>query len=162
MCGDGSLRQAALEAGIPILLYEGGEALRFDDVAIQGALKGIIAVMQEIGMLPKRAKSKPTIDTFVARSSTWVRAQQGGILQTRAKLGDRVSKGQVLGMITDPFGEHEIDVLSSTSGIIIGSLNLPLVNEGEALFHIARFDDPASIDQALDQFSDEFEPEDLI
>lgn len=60
--------------------------------------------------------------------------------------------------ITDPFGENEVPVLATTSGIVIGRLNLPLVNEGEALFHLARFDSPTSIDAALESFSNEFAP----
>jgi len=155
---DGSLRQAALEAGIPMLLYEGGEALRFNEVAIRAGLRGVLSVMRAIGMLPASLRPKSHPETFVARSSTWIRAPEGGILQSKVSLGDRVTKRQVLGIITDPFGENEAKVLSSTSGIVIGRLKLPPVNEGEALFHIARFDNPASIDAALDLFSNGLDP----
>lgn len=156
---DGSLRQAALEANIPMLLYEGGEALRFNEVAIRAGLNGVVAVMRTIGMLPKGRPRKPYTDTFVARASTWVRTPEGGILHTKIALGDRVAKNQVLGVITDTFGENKVPVLASTAGIVIGRLDRPLVNEGEALFHIARFDDPTSIDAALDSFSSEFNPD---
>ena len=136
---DGSLRMAAMDHNIPILLYEAGEALRFDEVAIRGGVEGIIRVMRELNMLPRtRKKAPPT--PIVARSSNWVRAPQSGLFRARGHLGDRVMKDEtVLGMVSDPFGESEREIVAPFSGIIIGRLNLPLVNEGDAVYHIARF-----------------------
>ncbi len=37
---DGSLREAASNLGIPVLVYEGGEALRFDALAVKWARAG--------------------------------------------------------------------------------------------------------------------------
>ena len=45
---DGSLRQAVRDVGIPVLLYEAGEALRFDEVAIRTGVKGILSVMRTL------------------------------------------------------------------------------------------------------------------
>jgi predicted deacylase len=138
---DGSLREAASAAGIPILLYEAGEALRFDELSIRAGLSGIIEVMRALGMLPPSTKRrKKTAEPLVARSSAWVRAPQSGILRTTRPLGARVRKGDVLGMIADPFGEREARIEAASSGLVIGRLNLPLANEGDALYHIARFE----------------------
>jgi predicted deacylase len=136
---DGSLRMAAMDHEIPILLYEAGEALRFDEVAIRGGVEGIIRVMRELGMLP-RTRKKPPPAPVVARSSSWVRAPQSGLFRAWVKLGDRVSKDEtVLGVVSDPFGEEEHEIHAPFSGIVIGRLNLPLVNEGDAIYHVARF-----------------------
>jgi predicted deacylase len=124
---DGSLRQAALERGIPMLLYEAGEALRFDEVAIRAGVKGILAVMRTIGMLSARRSAKTSVEPLIARSSSWVRAPISGILRIRGSLGNKVEKQTVLGTIGDPFGERESEVCAPSSGIIIGRLNLPLV-----------------------------------
>jgi predicted deacylase len=156
---DGSLRQAVAEQGIPMLLYEGGEALRFSEVAIRIGLRGVVSVMRAIGMLPASRRRKSDFEPAVARSSTWVRAPEGGILRVNTSLGTRVFKGQIVGVIADLFGENEIKVLSPTRGIIISRLNQPLVNEGDALFHIASFDNPTSADAALKAFKAEFEPD---
>ena len=107
---DGSLRQAVMEKGIPMLMYEGGEALRFDEVAIQAGVKGVLAVMRAVGMLPERALKKPPIQPSIARSSTWVRAPVSGILHSNVRLGARISEGTKLGEIADPFGEEETEV----------------------------------------------------
>jgi uncharacterized protein len=136
---DGSLRSAAATRDVPILLYEAGEALRLDELSIRGGVEGIVRVMRLLGMLPAtRGKAAP--DPIVARSSSWVRAPQSGILRTYARLGERVHRDQsVLGAVADPFGEQEQEIRAPFSGIIIGRLNLPLVSEGDAIFHIARF-----------------------
>jgi predicted deacylase len=162
---DGSLRQIAAEHGIPILLYEAGEALRFNESAIRAGVKGIVAVMRAIGMLPASSRARPPSEPLVATASSWVRAGRSGILRITCPLGARVRKDEVIGIISDPFGQMELEVKSCCSGIIIGRTNLPLVNEGEALFNIARFEsarvaestveafqaDELPIDPALDQ-----------
>ena len=137
---DGSLREAAAENGIPMLLYEGGEALRFDEVPIRAGVRGIVNVMRALEMLPAADKQRrPHREPVVARSSSWVRAPISGILRRTAHLGSRVRKDQPIGVISDPFGGSEVVVLTPYSGVVIGCTHLPLANEGEALFHVARF-----------------------
>ena len=153
---DGSLREAAAEYGIPMLLYEAGEALRFDEVSIRAGVKGIINVMRTLGMLsPSRSKSKKQTEPMVARSSSWVRALDSGMLRTMVALGSRVKKDTLLGVISDPFGEEETNIVSTFNGIVIGRTNLPLVNEGDALFHIARFEHVIEAANKVDEFNEE-------
>jgi uncharacterized protein len=98
-------------------------------------------VLRELDMLPGRTRGAAPREQVVARSSTWVRANASGILRSRAALGDEISKGQLLGLISDPLGELESRVLSSADGVLIGRVSLPLVHEGDAIFHIARVED---------------------
>jgi len=157
---DGSLRESASEFGIPTLLYEAGEALRFDEVGIRAGVKGVVNVMRLLGMLPaSRAKAKTQTEPVVARSSSWVRAPGSGILRAMVPLGGRVKKATLLGIVADPFGEKEVEISSTFSGIVIGRTNLPLVNEGDALFHIARFEDIQEIEARVDEFHEEHSPE---
>lgn len=157
---DGSLREAAATHGIPMLLYEAGEALRFDEVSIRAGVKGIINVMRALEMLPpSRSKSTKIIEPMVARSSSWVRAPDSGILRAMVPLGSRVKKDTLLGMVADPFGEEETAVTSAYNGIVIGRSNLPLVNEGDALFHIARFERVIEAASKVDEFNEEHSPE---
>ena len=157
---DGSLRESASEYGIPMLLYEAGEALRFDEVSIRAGVKGIINVMRELEMLPpSRSTRKRQIEPVVARSSYWVRAPDSGILRAMIPLGARVKKNTLLGVVADPFGETEANVQAQYSGIVIGKTNLPLVNEGDALYHIARFEDIEEIEAKVDEFQEEHSPE---
>ncbi|MFO1352159.1 MAG: succinylglutamate desuccinylase/aspartoacylase family protein [Gammaproteobacteria bacterium] len=141
---EGSLRQVAMRRGIPYIVYEGGEALRFDESAISAGVKGVLATMRSLAMLPpaKPIRRQPVI----ARDSSWVRAPQSGIVRAAKALGARVAKDEVLAWVSDPFGEQEEAVRARFAGLIVGRINNPLVNEGEALFHIARLDQPASAD----------------
>lgn len=157
---DGSLREAAATYGIPMLLYEAGEALRFDEVSIRAGVKGIVNVMRTLEMLPQsRRKTNKQIEPMVARSSSWVRAPDSGMLRAMVALGSRVKKDTLLGVVSDPFGEDETNVTSSFNGIVIGRTNLPLVNEGDALFHIARFERVIEAANRVDEFNEEHSPE---
>lgn len=156
---DGSLRQAALEKGIPMLLFEGGEALRYEDNVIQSAVMGIFAVMQSIGMLPERVRrsAKRHKEVFIARSSYWVRAPQSGSLSIKKKCGKSVNAGDLLGEISDPYGRGKIAVYAPKTGIVIGMTLLPLVNNGDALFHIATFADADAVADRLEAFEERLE-----
>jgi len=134
---DGSLRQAAVDGGKPFLLYEAGEVLRFDEFSIRLGVAGILSVMRVLGMLRGRPY-KSRFQPFVAYSSTWIRAPQSGVLRVDCSLGSLVSKGDRLGRISDPMGEGEKEVTAPTEGVIISVLRLPLVNKGDAVFHLAR------------------------
>ncbi len=133
---DGSLRQAAAKQGIPVLLYEAGEALRFDADAIATGVSGVMRVMSALGMQTFDTLSSPLASVEI-RETKWVRASRSGILHSLVNLGDRVQKKQLLGRITDAFGEKSGKVDSSHAGIVIGYTKNPLVNQGDGIFHIA-------------------------
>lgn len=143
---DGSLRQAAQEVGCNMLLYEAGEALRFDESAIRIGVKGVLGVMRHIGMLSK-GKGVVGAEPVRAKSSHWLRAPIGGILRARKDLGARIAKDEILGQVSDPLGRVTKDIAARTSGIIIGRSYLPVVNRGDALFHVARVE---SLNEAED------------
>ena len=153
---EGSLREAAARLDIPVIVYEASEALRFDEFAIRAGVRGVVGVMRALGMLKdrKRTKRKP-VEPMLVRSSTWVRAQQSGILRRAVALGKLVIKGERLGAIADPFGGNEVEVLSPAVGIVIGGTNLPLVHEGDALFHIGRFEGTQVAAKAMDAFEND-------
>ncbi len=139
---DGSLRAEAAGLGIPMLLYEAGEALRFDEIAIRAGLAGVKNVMRELDMLPpSKRRSTPSREPFVARNSSWVRAPDSGMLRTVVTLGARVAVNDVLGHIDDPYSGARKTIRSKMNGVVIGRLELPLVHEGDAVYHIARFKD---------------------
>lgn len=135
---DGSLRQSAVESNTKILLYEAGQALRFDEISIRAGVRGVINVLNELGMLKRKIKRKK-VEPFIANNSTWIRAAASGIVNNVKALGDQVSKGDVLADIGNPFGDSLAKVTANKSGIIIGNQNIPLVQEGDAMFHIAYF-----------------------
>ena len=138
-----------------MLLYEAGEALRFDEFAVRAGIKGILAVIRSIGMLTSRAVKTSRIQPVVASSTSWVRATGSGILRTQIPLGGKITVNQKIGEIADPFDEHETAVNSTVAGIVIGRMNLPLVHKGDALFHVAGFDDSLAVSESLEDFKEE-------
>ncbi|MFL1454523.1 succinylglutamate desuccinylase/aspartoacylase family protein [Marinobacter sp. GN3S48] len=157
---EGSLRAYADSLDIPVVTYEGGEALRFDDVVIISGVKGVMRVMRELEMVPaKKTPKAPRKRSETAANSLWVRADIDGIMRPVAHLGQKVRKGQRLAMVADPFGETEVAVLSPVAGIVICVNNLPLVNEGEAIYHIARFDELGEAEKAMNYFRSTYETE---
>jgi len=152
----GTIREAASKLNIPWLVYEAGEALRFDEVSIRAGQRGILQVMRQIGMLPKRRTKKPYLPQ-VARKSYWIRTHQSGIYRSLVPMGALVNKGDLLGLIDDPYGCNEEQVIAPTSGIVIGRTNLPLVYEGDAICHIARFKHIEDAADSVESFQSEFE-----
>ncbi|ATG73544.1 deacylase [Zobellella denitrificans] len=153
---DGSLRAVAESRGIPVILYEAGEALRFDPLAIKAGTRGVLNVMRGLGML-KPVAGKAKVKPMIAKSSTWIRAEQDGLLHLKARLGDRVSKGQCLGTISAPLGADTCEVTAPRSGIVIGCLTMPLVNEGDAVCHLASFDEVKQAELSVERFVDELD-----
>lgn len=157
---DGSLRESASELGIPMLLYEAGEALRFDEISIRAGVRGILNVMRHLGMIANRKIRKSTSkEPYIAHSTAWIRAPGSGILRTLKSLGSRVKRNELLGLINDPVSNLEIEVISPFSGIIIGRSELPLVHEGEAVYHIARFEDAKEVAEQVGNFHDDILPD---
>lgn len=150
---DGSLRQAATDLRVKILVYEAGEALRFDEVGIRSGLRGVINVMRHLKMLPKR-QGKKTMKPFISYDSGWVRASGSGIVRFERELGDWVESGELLATILDPYGHELGTVESDNDGMVIGRLNLPLVQEGDGMFHIARFSKPHEVVERLEEMQD--------
>jgi len=153
---DGSLRGAVRDLNIPVLVYEGGEPLRFDEMSIRFGVRGIVSVMRTIGMLPALSRvskrAEQTHGPMMAKSTTWVRAPHSGLLRIYTPLGASVEKDELMGKISHPLGRHEVEVRASKAGIVIGQVNLPLVNEGDALFHIASYDPRQPEPPALEAF----------
>ncbi|GAA1436568.1 succinylglutamate desuccinylase/aspartoacylase family protein [Mycobacterium cookii] len=133
---DGSLRHAAREQGAKVLLYEGGENLRFDSYAVDAGVIGVRRVLAALGMTEPVVEpaAEPSLE---CRSSGWVRARRTGILHLDVALGQKVSDGERLGTLFDSFGKTLRAVYANRDGIVIGRTEAPLVNSGDAVVHIA-------------------------
>ena len=132
-----SFRKEAHKNNIPIIVYEGGEALRFDELAIEEGIKGTLRVLKHFKMIAKNPlkdikKRKPIYLT----KRRWIRAKIAGLFNSFVHNGDKVKKGQIIGDITDTYGETSVKVKATVSGYIIAINYFPIINRGEAIFHI--------------------------
>ncbi|MGK2905442.1 MAG: succinylglutamate desuccinylase/aspartoacylase family protein [Desulfuromonadales bacterium] len=157
---DGSLREAVADLGIPVLLYEAGEALYFNESAIRPGVRGVLNVMRAIGMLPADRKKQCQVP-LISRKTSWVRASRSGVFFKQATLGTLVRKGERLGLINDPLGDQEENICAPFTGVVIGQLTLPLVHEGDALINLAHVDDLSEAEDVLDDYTSTLTEEDF-
>lgn len=130
-----SFRKAAFKKKKHILVYETGESLRFDEFGINLGVQGTLRMMKHLGMI--KNAPEPESETQIFESSSWVRARYAGLFKPKIELGEMVEKRQLLGWITDPFGQENFKIISNRTGKIIGLNNNPIVHKGDALMHLA-------------------------
>lgn len=133
---EGSLRRSATNLGIRTLVYEAGEPLRFDQDAIRLGRDGVLRVLTALKMRhhkPKKEK-RPSV---VTDKTTWIRARKSGILRIETSLGKVVMAKQQLGSISDTFGDKAVRLVAPSAGVVIGHTNNPLVQQGDAVIHLA-------------------------
>lgn len=133
---DGSLREAGRRTGATVLLYEAGEAWRFDSHAIEVGVRGIRRVFGHLGITRGRRRTRTRPVTYLSDAS-WVRSPQSGVARLEADLGEWVEATQVLGVVSDAIGSTERKVKARKAGVVIGRNESPVVHRGDALLHVA-------------------------
>lgn len=132
---DKSFRKAAYKKGKQILVYETGESQRFDEHGIKLGIDGTLRLMKHLNMIDTAPEP---VETEMFNSSLWVRAKFAGLFHPKVNQGDKVQLRQVIGTITDPFGNESFKIISRQNGKVIGLNNNPVVHKGDAIFHIAK------------------------
>jgi hypothetical protein len=129
-----SLRQTAARQEKNIIVYEGGESVRFDHQAILEGINGTLRLMRHLKMIDWAPE--PREENRIIWSSSWVRAKTAGLFQPTIQCGELVQRHQLVGTITDPFGEFKENIKSPAMGYVVGLNNNPVVNAGDALLHL--------------------------
>ena len=154
---DGSLRAAAADRDVPVLTFEGGQPLRFDEEAIDVGLRGTLRVLRRLDMID-RAPDPSEEAPMVLNESRWLRAERAGLLELHCAPGDLVEAGQPLWSTNSPLGAERASVAAEEDGYVIGATTLPLVQPGQALLHVALPGDRRpSEDDPTDEEDDESE-----
>ena len=128
------LRTAANEAGIVAVTMELGESLRIQENQIVAGTYGVNSLLDKLEMYPRMfiwGDPKPAY-----YESVWLRVESGGILFSEMGLGDIVTKGDVLGIVTDPITNQSTELKSPVEGNIIGMAVNQVVIPGFAAYHI--------------------------
>ncbi len=159
---EGSMRMAAREKGIDVLVYEAGEALRFDETAIRLGVRGVLRVLHEMEMIPSDRGLKPIVTPALSTKSDWLRAPMGGVLRAYTTCGKVVAKGDVVAAVGDPLGDREVEVTTDFAGLVVGRTHLPVVNEGDALFHVAEIAKPQDAHGSIEKLGEGFEGDPLF
>jgi uncharacterized protein len=141
-----SLRQTTDKLKIPLIVYQAGEAMRFDESAIQLGLTGILNVMSYLDMINEyHFELSTNFNPVFSQDEDWLRASRGGVLHADIKLGQMIKKGQIIGRIVDPFSADIAQpVRAIDDGIVVGINNHPLISEGQSIFKVTSFIDNKS------------------
>jgi predicted deacylase len=129
-----SLRLTAAKKGKHIIVYEGGESMRLDREAIEEGVDGTLRLMKHLGMIDEAPA--PKAESKIIWSSSWVRAKNAGLFQSAIACGQLIEKDDLVGTLTDPFGEFKENIKAPATGYVVGLNNNPVVNAGDALAHI--------------------------
>lgn len=148
------LRQTTESLNIPLIVYQAGEAMRFDEDAIMMGVEGAKNLMRKVDILPKEDPTEE-INPVFSQDEDWIVAHRGGILHVQIELGQTVKQGERLGTISDPFsadiGEH---VKATVDGIIVGINTTPLIHEGLSIFKIASFIDVGRAEDVIESWEE--------
>ncbi len=131
-----SVREAMNKRGKKILLFEGGKTNSIDEQIVEEGLSGIQRVLTHLQMRSFKQEYHIDRKPIVIKSSKWLRAPNSGVFQSSVQNGDLVNIGTVLGIVSDPFGKIERKIKSTFEGFVFCINEAPLVNKGDALFHI--------------------------
>jgi predicted deacylase len=154
---DGSLRSTAESLDLDVLVFEGGEGLRFDEYSVRTGVAGILRVMHHMEMISNKGVPRLRAKPIRSHQSTWVRAPVGGLFRSFRDIGEQVGATEVLGVVSDPFGENEVEVVADEPGLLVGRAILPIVNEGDAIYHVARVSKDSDPETTIDTMTSTLE-----
>jgi len=131
-------RSTCSAMNIPALLFEGGKSLESNKHVVREGVEGIMRVLHHLKMLNDNhalpeVKHKPV----TIKKSRWIRAQKSGLLHVKIECNKHVEKDEFLATITDPYGTMRYKVKAPNAGYIINVNHAPIVNQGDAIFHIS-------------------------
>lgn len=129
-----SLRETMNKLGKSVLLFEGGKSSVFEEDIIQEGVDGAIRALHHLGMTKEKPSTNPK--PVVISKSKWIRAPYSGMFHLTVKNGSKVNKKEVLGFITDPYGDFNKKVRAPNDGYIFCVNEAPTVYKGDALFNL--------------------------
>lgn len=131
-----SFRKECFKYNIPVIVYEGGESLRLEEHPIQEGIFGTLRILKHFAMISDSVTIPENTSTITISKRNWIRAKVAGLFNAKIANGAHVKKGDILGYIMDTYGETKFPVKAPKSGYIIAKNNFPIVNLGDAMFHI--------------------------
>ncbi|MEP5256245.1 MAG: succinylglutamate desuccinylase/aspartoacylase family protein [Winogradskyella arenosi] len=133
-----SFRKTCFKSGIPILLFEGGKSSYIDNSITNTAVNGTKRVLHHLNMLGRNFKvSQPKKPCIHLLDSKWIRAKYSGMFKATIGINSEVTKGDILGSITDPYGSFNHFVKAPNNGYIFNINESPIIYQGDAIFHIS-------------------------
>ena len=133
-----SFRNSCYKLGVPMLLFEGGKSFHIDNRVTNTGVNGAKRVLHHLEMLSSKFKvSQPKKQTVKILESKWIRARYSGMFKASVAINSSIKKGDVIGNITDPYGDFNHFVKAPNDGCIFNVNESPIIYQGDAIFHIS-------------------------
>jgi uncharacterized protein len=133
-----SIRESMNKRKKKILLFEGGKTNSIEEKVVNEGLDGIKRMLEHLQMRTFKFDNSLNREPIYIKNSRWIRASHAGMFCLMVENGAQVSVGTILGIITDPFGKIERKVKSTIDGFVFCVNETPVVNKGDALFHVGQ------------------------
>lgn len=133
-----TLRESMVKRKKKILLFEGGKSNSIEEQVVEEGLNGVKRIIAYLGMRNYKYDITKDREPIFLEESKWMRAPSSGMFQALMKNGSAVMKGDVIGIVTDPYGNYEKKIKASQDGYIICSNESPVVYKGDAIINIAK------------------------
>jgi predicted deacylase len=121
-----------------MLLFEGGKANSIEEMIVEEGLNGVKRMLSHLGMRSFKIDISKERNPVFLGESKWMRSPNSGMFQATVTNGAKVEKGDVIGIVTDPYGKIERKVKAASKGYIICLNESPVVYKGDAIFHIGK------------------------
>jgi hypothetical protein len=132
-----TIRESIHKMNKQILLFEGGKTNHIEEMVVEEGFNGVKRILNHLGMRSFKIDISKDREPIFLSSSKWLRAPHSGMFQAVAENGSEVKKGEVIGILTDPFGNMEKKIKAPNDGFIICLNESPVVYKGDAIFHLA-------------------------
>lgn len=133
-----TIRESVHKRGKLMLLFEGGKSNSIEELVVEEGVNGVKRVLNHYGMRAFKIDISEGRDAHMLIESKWMRASMSGLFRVLVANGSAVKKGDVIGLLTDPYGKLEKRVRSVTDGYVFCVNEAPIVYKGDAIFHIGR------------------------
>ena len=133
-----TIRESLSKKGKKMSLFEGGKANSIEESIVEEGINGVKRFIQHLGMRTFKIDISKDREPIFLSESKWMRAPNSGMFQATIKNGSKVSKGEIIGIVTDPYGHFERKIKATSDGYIICSNESPVVYKGDAIFHVAK------------------------
>ncbi len=131
-----TIRESINKKGKKMLLFEGGKTNSIEEMIVEEGINGVKRFLSHLGMRQFKIDISKDRNPVYLTESKWMRSPNSGMFQATVKNGANVKKGEVIGIVTDPYGNFEKKVKASATGYIICLNESPVVYKGDAIFHI--------------------------
>ncbi len=134
-----TMRAEAMLKGIPSITVEYGNPQVFQPEIIERGKRGIENILSWLKMIKKEVEIKS--NPVLCKKSYWIYVEEGGYLDIKVALKQKVNKGDLMAIMRNPFGDILHQYYSPEDGIVIGKSSNPVNMNGGRIIHLGIIDE---------------------